>query len=179
MLTLCYLQGRNSLNELENDLKMENKDSTKRGRDISIDTSQAHENIQTNKTQILTPVNNIEIGELTPVMQESNTYYQSADESNDIFEIPADVSAVLTTLEVKNEELRKKDDKIRSILKENEHLQQQIKKYVSAIHMLREDDNGELDTLLNGLDLGEQTDYEKEAKLFQQKLIQVKVDHSV
>lgn len=145
-------------------------------RKMSIESSGSRDKFTTKVPEILTPANNIEIGELTPVSMEINANFGSPDTSDDLLEIPTDISAVLTALEDKNkEELRKKDEKINMVLKENEFLQNQIKKYVSAIQMLRKNDSNELNRVLEGLELEDRPDYEKEAKLFENKLIQVKI----
>lgn len=152
----------------------ENEEIIAPQRKISIETSGSREKFPPVVPEILTPVNNIEIGELTPVPLETNTNFGSPDNSDDILEIPSDISAVMTALEDKNnEELRKKDEKIKTILKDNEFLQQQIKKYVSAIQMLKSGNGNELKKALDGLKIEDQPDYESEAKLFEKKLIQV------
>lgn len=145
-------------------------------RKLSIESSGSRDKFTTKVPEILTPVNNVEIGELTPVSMEVNPNFGSPDNSDELLEIPTDISAVLTALEDKNnEELRKKDEKINRMIKENEFLQDQIKKYVSAIQMLRKNDSTELNNVLEGLELEDHPDYEQEAKLFEKKLIQVKI----
>lgn len=56
--------------------------------------------------------------------------------------------------------------------KENDALKEQVKKYVSAIQMLRRDDEG-VKKALDGLQIESQPDYKGEAKIFEQKLVQV------
>lgn len=153
----------------------ENQGISEPQRKLSVETSGSREKFPSVVPEILTPVNN-EIGELTPVSLETNTNFGSPDNSDEILEIPTDISAVITALEDKNnEELRKKDDKIRSVLKENEFLQEQIKKYVGAIQMLRKGDGSDLNNVLDELKLEDHPDYKSEAKLFEKKLIQVKI----
>lgn len=150
------------------------EEKSKPQRKLSIEASGSREKFSMTVPEILTPVNQIEVGELTPVSVEINANFESPDNSDQILEIPTDISAVLTAVEDKNkEELLKKDEKITNLLKEKEFLQEQVKKYVSAIRMLKRHDSSELNDVLEVLDLDDSPDYEKEAKLFEKKLIQV------
>lgn len=155
--------------------KEETGQLTKLQRKLSVETSGSREKFPTQVPALLTPVNHIEVGELTPVSVEVNQNFESPDTSDEILEIPTDISAVLTAVEDRNkEELRKKDDKISSLLKENEFLHEQVKKYVSAIQLLRKDDGNELNKALEDLEVvDDHHNYEEEAKLFEKKLIQV------
>ncbi|KAJ8980467.1 hypothetical protein NQ317_013220 [Molorchus minor] len=93
-------------------------------------------------------------------------------------EVPTDISAVLTAVETKySDELCKKEEKINMLGKENDSLKEQVKKYVSAIQMLRRDDEG-LQKALDGLQLEQQPDYKVEAKIFEKKLVQVAEMHA-
>lgn len=159
---------------MEDNFGIENNEKRTVKTEISKETDQSHENYVP-KSQGLITLTNGDMSDFTPVLFETKQKFQSSDNPDDLFEIPSDVTSLLNTLEVKNEELHKKDEKIQILLKENEHLQQQIKKYVNVIHVLKQNDNTKLDSLLNNLKLDEQTDYEKEAKLFENKLIQVRV----
>lgn len=140
-------------------------------RKLSIETSGSRDKYPSEPPETLTPVN-LEIGELTPVSVQMNTNCES-EISDDILEVPIDISAVLTAVENRNrEELNKKQQKIDALNKENETLKEQVKKYLSAIQMLQRDDEG-LERALDGLQVEKQPDYKGEAKLFEQKLVQV------
>lgn len=65
-----------------------------------------------------------------------------------------------------------RDERIKLLAKENDALKEQVKKYVSAIQMLRRDDEG-VKKALDGLQIESQPDYKGEAKIFEQKLVQV------
>lgn len=131
--------------------------------------------------ETLTPVSQVEIGELTPVSveREPGTIEIVDDE---ILEVPTDISAVLTAVETKNQEmLHKKQQKIDQLLKENEQLKQQVQKYVGAIRMLKSSDfDEELLKDLSDINLNSdaQPDYKIEAKIFEQKLVQVAEMHA-
>lgn len=142
-------------------------------RALSIENSGSRDKFSSTVPETLTPIAETGVGELTPVSVELNKNFDSPDISDDILEVPSDISAVLTAVEVKNqEELRKKEEKISLLLKENESLKEQVKKYVSAIQMLRRDDEG-LQKALEGLQVEQQPDYKSEAKIFEKKLVQV------
>lgn len=155
--------------------KEESGESNKLLRKLSIERSGTREKFSTKVPEILTPVNQIEVGKLTLISVKTDENYECLNNSHEILEIPSDISAVLTAVEDKNkEELRKKDEKITNLLEENGILQEQVKKYVSAIQMLKRDDSNNLSKVLEGLQLEDHHNYEEEAKLFEQKLIQVK-----
>jgi sorting nexin-29 len=142
-------------------------------RTLSIETSGSREKFNSEVPETLTPISHSEIGELTPVSVEINKHFESPDVSDEILEVPTDISEVLTAVETRNkEELKKKQDKIETLLKENEILKDQVKKYVSAIQMLQKDDES-LQTALENLGIPQQPDYKGEAKLFEKKLVQV------
>jgi sorting nexin-29 len=147
-------------------------------RTLSIETSGSREKFNSEVPETLTPISQSEIGELTPVSVEINKHFESPDVSDEILEVPTDISEVLTAVETRNkEELKKKQDKIETLLKENEILKDQVKKYVSAIQMLQKDDES-LQTTLENLGIPQQPDYKGEAKLFEKKLVQVAEMHA-
>ncbi|XP_066143026.1 sorting nexin-29 isoform X2 [Euwallacea fornicatus] len=127
----------------------------------------------------LTPINQNNIGELTPVSVERiRDFSQPPESSDDILEVPTDISAVLTVVENKNlEEIRRRDERIKLLSKENDALKQQVKKYVGAIQMLRRDDES-MQKALDGLQLETPPDYKGEAKVYEQKLVQVAEMHA-
>ncbi|RZC38128.1 sorting nexin-29, partial [Asbolus verrucosus] len=146
-------------------------------RKLSIETSGSRDKFTSDIPETLTPVSQAEIGELTPVSVEINKHFESPDVSDDILEVPTDISAVLTALETRNkEELKKKQDKIEALIKENDILKEQVKKYVGAIQMLQKDDA--LQEVLDSLQIEQQPDYKGEAKLFERKLVQVAEMHA-
>ncbi|KAJ8932768.1 hypothetical protein NQ314_014470 [Rhamnusium bicolor] len=156
----------------------EEKDKPKVVRTLSIENSGSREKFSSTVPETLTPITETGIGELTPVSVEVNKNFESPDTSDEILEVPTDISAVLTAVESKNkEELYKKEEKIKLLIKENEGLKEQVKKYVSAIQMLRKDDEG-LQKALEGLQFDEQPDYKGEAKIFERKLVQVAEMHA-
>lgn len=156
------------------DKEPESSDKTKLHRNISIETSGSRDKFPTSPPEVLTPVNHVGIGELTPISVEMNKNFESPDNSDEILEVPTDISAVLTAVESKNrQEVHRKEEKINELLKENESLKDQVKKYVSAIQMLRRDDDG-LNNALKGLQNEPIPDYKGEAKMFEKKLVQVR-----
>ncbi|KAJ3640532.1 hypothetical protein Zmor_003825 [Zophobas morio] len=160
------------------EMSNENEKSTIK-RKLSIETSGSREKFTGDVPETLTPVTHAEIGELTPVSVEINKNFESPDVSDDILEIPTDISEVLTAVEAQNkEELKKKQDKIDALSKENEILKEQIKKYVGAIQMLQDNDVDDLQKTLEDLEISEQPDYKGEAKLFERKLVQVAEMHA-
>ncbi|KAJ8942205.1 hypothetical protein NQ318_021092 [Aromia moschata] len=141
-------------------------------RKLSIENSGSREKFFPTVPETLTPVAETGVGELTPVSVEINKNFESPDISDDILEVPTDISAVLTVVESRNkEELQKREERINALLKENDSLKEQVKKYVSAIQMLRRDDEG-LQKALDGLQIEEHPDYKVEAKIFERKLVQ-------
>lgn len=113
----------------------------------------------------LTPVASVSVGELTPVSVETQKDFDNT--SDDTVEVPTDISAVLTIVENKNkEEMNRLQEKIRIVNKENDHLKEQLQKYVSAVRLLQTDEEGSE----NGIDV---PDYKSEAKVFERKLVQV------
>lgn len=142
-------------------------------RQLSIETSGTRDKFTGDIPETLTPVIQTEIGELTPVSVEISNNSPGGI-SDEILEVPTDISAVLTALELRNsEELNKKQGRIDILVKENDILKDQIKKYVSAIQLLQNDDEDVENTLKN-LGISEnQPNYKDEAKLFEKKLVQV------
>lgn len=144
----------------------------------SMENSGSRDKFATDVPETLTPVAHIEIGELTPVSVEINKHFESPDSSDDVLEVPTDISAVLVAVENKNrEELAKRQEKIDALTKENDNLKEQLKKYVGAIQMLRRDDEG-MQRALDGLQINPQPDYKGEAKIFERKLVQVAEMHA-
>lgn len=140
---------------------------------LSIENSGSRDKFSSTVPETLTTIAETGVGELTPISVEVNKNFDSPDISDDILEVPTDISAVLTAVEIKNqEEIQKRDEKITILSKENESLKEQVKKYVSAIQMLRRDDEG-LQKALEGLQIDQQPDYRNEAKIFEKKLVQV------
>ncbi|ENN75472.1 hypothetical protein YQE_08021, partial [Dendroctonus ponderosae] len=138
----------------------------KTGRQLSIENSGSREKFSSNVPGSLTPINQNSIGEESP------------DTSDDILEVPTDISAVLTVVENRNqEEIKRRDDRIVRLSKENEALKNQLTKYMSAIQMLKRDDQG-MHQQLDGIEAESPPDYKDEAKMYEQKLIQVAEMHA-
>lgn len=121
------------------------------------------EKVEIEAVETLTPVSHhpsdMVIGELTPI-----EVVNDINEDEDDLEVPADISAVLTAVETKNNELlQKKQKRIDDLAKENESLTEQLKKYVSAVKMLSND--------------GETSNYQTEIKMYEKKLVQVAEMH--
>lgn len=125
----------------------------------------------------LTPVQHSDIGELIPVVTEQ--YNSESPESLDeTIEIPSDIVAVLTTVENKNKE--EQDlllDKISILTKENENLRLQLKKYVTAVQMLKFDSSS-AHVVLDNLNLSQENKNDElncliEIKVYESKLVQV------
>ncbi|XP_074026375.1 sorting nexin-29 [Leptinotarsa decemlineata] len=147
-------------------------------RNLSIESSGSREKYSMVLPDTLRPVTNSEIGELTPISVEINQYFDPSDLSNDNIEVPADISALLTSVEYKNKkEISEKDEKIMLLMKENEGLKEQLKKYMSAIQMLRSDDQS-IGALLEEFNIELEPDYKGEAKMFEKKLVQVAEMHA-
>lgn len=147
-------------------------------RTLSIENSGSREKYSTHVPESLTPVTQEEIGELTPVSVELNKHFDSPENSDEIIELPTDISAVLSAVETKNkEEIEKREEKILLLSKENESLKGQLKKYISAIQMLRSDDE-EISDILEELEIESQPNYKVEAKMFEHKLVQVAEMHA-
>ncbi|XP_050512824.1 sorting nexin-29 isoform X1 [Diabrotica virgifera virgifera] len=147
-------------------------------RKLSIENSGARDKYSTAVPGSLTPVTQEEIGELTPVSVEVNKNFESPDNSDEILELPTDISAVLSAVETKNkEEIDKREEKIEMLTKENDSLKDQVKKYLSAIQMLRNDDD-EISDILQDLEIEAQPNYKVEAKMFEKKLVQVAEMHA-
>lgn len=144
-------------------------------RKLSIETSGSRDKYPNKIEGTLTPVQS-NIGELTPVSVET-TDEMSA--STDNVEIPSDISAVLSVVEAKNnEELRKLNEKISNLTKENETLRTQLKKYIGALQLLNKDDD-KLQKVLEDLEVDPKSfDYQHEAKIFEKKLVQVAEMHA-
>lgn len=158
------------------------RDRPKITRNLSIENSGSREKFSTIVPASLTPVNQHSIGELTPVSVERRTdFVEYPDISDDILEVPADISAVLTAVENKNQEEIKRrffrDERIKLLTKENEDLKEQVSKCVSSINMLRRDYEG-LQKDLDELQIEPQPDYKVEAKIYEQKLVQVAAMHA-
>lgn len=152
---------------------VDRKDKPKLLRKLSIETSGSRDKFPTSPPELLTPITQSEVGELTPISVEINKNFESPDNSDEMLEVPTDISAILTAVESKNqEELHKKEKKISELAKENESLKEQVKKYVSAIQMLRSDDE-DLNKVLEELQIESLPDYKREAKIFEKKLVQV------
>lgn len=124
----------------------------------------------------LTPIAPTSVGELTPVSVETQKPLEDFDSTSDeVLEVPTDISAVLTVVENKNkEEVEKLREKIDSLSRENGSLKEQLKKYVSALQMLNNADE-DLEGVLDNLGIEQQQpDYKYEAKVFEKKLVQVR-----
>lgn len=149
-------------------------------RKLSLETSGSQEKFSFKPDGTLTPVEHSGVGELTPVLVGKDECSDSPDVSDDIIEVPTDISAVLIAVENKNkEEVSKLRDHLDLVNTENDSLKEQLKKYVGAIQMLRRDD-GNLRKALEGLQLDGShiPDYKTEAKVFEQKLVQVAEMHA-
>ncbi|KAF7273900.1 hypothetical protein GWI33_013417 [Rhynchophorus ferrugineus] len=159
--------------------KIKTEEKPKLSRKLSIENSGSRDKFSTSLPETLTPINQNNIGELTPVSVERlKDFEEYPDTSDDILEVPTDISAVLTAVENKNlEEIKKRDAKINCLNKENESLKEQIKKYVEAIQMLRRDDET-MQRALDGLQIDHQPDYKGEAQMYEQKLVQVAEMHA-
>ncbi|XP_018563176.1 sorting nexin-29 [Anoplophora glabripennis] len=168
----------NKMNEVDKNTVNEENKHPKVIKKLSIENSGSRDKFSSTIPETLTPIAETGVGELTPVSVELNKNFDSPDISDDILELPTDISAVLTAVEIKNqEEIHKRDEKIVFLAKENESLKEQVKKYVSAIQMLRRDDEG-LQKALEGLQIDQQPDYRSEAKIFEKKLVQVAEMHA-
>ncbi|XP_056637867.1 sorting nexin-29 [Diorhabda sublineata] len=147
-------------------------------RSLSIENSGSREKYSTVVPESLTPVTQEEIGELTPVSVELNKHFDSPENSDEIIELPTDISAVLSAVEIKNkEEIEKREEKILLLSKENDSLKGQLKKYMSAIRMLKSNDE-EISDILDELEIEAQPNYKVEAKMFEHKLVQVAEMHA-
>ncbi|KAL3268225.1 hypothetical protein HHI36_007349 [Cryptolaemus montrouzieri] len=158
--------------KMEDKLHEESPDDIRRK--LSKENSGTHSRFSSQVPETLTPVSQANIGELTPILVEIGEEGGSPDFSDEIVEAPSDISAVLTAVESKNEEERKKlQDKIEFLNKENETLKGQVKKYLSALKMLGRDDELEDMDQIEGM-----PDYKSEAKIFEKKLVQVAEMHA-
>lgn len=111
----------------------------------------------------------MEVGELTPISVEMGREDRSPDDSDDLVEAPSDISAVLTAVETKNEEERKRfREKLDSLNKENDTLKEQVNKYLGVLKMLGKDPDME-----NLEEIQELPNYKSEAEIFEKKLVQV------
>ncbi|KAF5296667.1 hypothetical protein FQR65_LT10207 [Abscondita terminalis] len=149
-------------------------------RKLSLETSGTHNKFSFEIDGTLTPVEQSNVGELTPVSTVKNEGSDSPDTSDDIIEVPTDISSLLVALENKSkDEILKLREIIKGMTSENDSLKEQLKKYVSAVQMLRRDDVS-LHKALEGLQLdGTQIpDYKSEAKVFEEKLVQVAEMHA-
>lgn len=169
-------EDKSSQDQIEECKKMEKdqrKDVTPKSRKLSMENSGSRDKYPTTVPETLTPVSHDNIGELTPVSVELNKNFSMLDTSDDILEVPMDISALLTAVENKNrEEVLKQEEKIRLLVRENEGLKDQVKKYVGAIQMLNMDD-ASIDDTLEKIGAQKLPNYRDEAKLFEKKLIQV------
>lgn len=160
-----------SLREVpENEIQtMENDTKTKRK--LSVENSGVRESFSKTVDGPLTPISPTSVGELTPVSVESPKHLDNV--SDDGLEVPTDISAVLTVVENKNkEEIDKLREKIDSLSKENVNLKEQLKTYVSAVQMLKNNEEN-----LEELEIEQQQpDYKYEAKIFEKKLVQVSLN---
>lgn len=149
-----------------NDLTKKDKKSRK----LSIETSGTRNSFSTSIEGTLTPVQS-NIGELTPISVEENM--QSPTSSDDTIEVSTDISSVLSVVEKKNNvEKQKLNEKISLLTKENEGLKEQLKKYISAVQMLKNEDVT-VQEALKDLEIQDHPDYRNEAKIFERKLVQV------
>lgn len=149
-------------------------------RKLSLETSGSQEKFPFKPDGTLTPVEHVGVGELTPISVVKDECSESPDISDDIIEVPTDISAVLIAVENKSkEEISKLKELLGLVSGENESLKEQLKKYVGAIQMLRRDD-GNLRKALEGLQVegSHIPDYKMEAKVFEQKLVQVAEMHA-
>ncbi|XP_030750576.1 sorting nexin-29 isoform X2 [Sitophilus oryzae] len=190
-------QSNNTVSESIPSASQNDANKPKMTRKLSIENSGSREKFTTTVPESLTPINHNNIGELTPVSVERiKDFEESPDISDDILEVPTDISAVLTAVENKNSGgIEKKvgflyiftkifpiflfyrEEKINLLTKENENLKEQVKKYVEAIQMLRRDDEP-LQKALDGLQIEKPPDYKVEAKIYEQKLVQVAEMHA-
>ncbi|XP_045474345.1 sorting nexin-29 isoform X2 [Harmonia axyridis] len=159
----------NSFCNMEN--KMEKPSNVEVKRKLSVENSGTFTKYSTEVPETLTPISQVEVGELTPISIEMGGEDRSPDLSDDLVEAPSDISAVLTAVESKNEEERKKyQEKIDSLNKENDTLKDQVNKYLSVLKMLGKDPD--LD------DIGELPNFKYEAEIFEKKLVQVAEMHA-
>ncbi|XP_044754864.1 sorting nexin-29 [Coccinella septempunctata] len=143
-------------------------------RKLSVENSGTFTKYSTEVPETLTPISQAEVGELTPISVEIGREDRSSDLSDDLVEAPSDISAVLTAVESKNEEERKRfREKIESLNRENETLKEQVNKYLSVLKMLGKDpDVEDLDQI------EELPNYKSEAEIFERKLVQVAEMHA-
>lgn len=143
-------------------------------RKLSIENSGSRDKYPNKIDGPLTPMQS-DIGELTPVFIETNNEVSNSD----ILEVPTDISAVLSVVEAKNnEEIKKLNDKIVTVTKENESLKEQLKKYIEALQMLNKDDVI-MQKELENLEIDAKShNYKHEAKIFEKKLVQVAEMHA-
>lgn len=135
--------------------------------DKKVDHKMENAEIEETVPETLTPIQyHASVGELTPISIETDVKLSDSPSEDDILEVPTDISAVLTAVETKNNELlQKKQKRIDDLVKENENLKEQLQKYVSAVKMLNNDDS-------------ELPNYQSEVKLYEKKLVQVAEMHA-
>lgn len=138
-------------------------------RKLSIEKSGSRDKYPNKLDGTLTPVQS-NVGELTPVSVETTNEISVSE----TVEVSTDISAVLSVVEAKNnEEIKKLQEKIACLTKDNNTLREQLKKYISALQLLNKDDES-LQKVIEDLDLNaEKLDYKQEAKTFEKKLVQV------
>ncbi|XP_022917433.2 sorting nexin-29 isoform X1 [Onthophagus taurus] len=135
-------------------------------RKLSIETSGSRDKFSfTSLEGPLTPLTQANIGELTPI---SNKNPESPDD-------PIDISNVFTEIERKNLDIVRLNEKIGNLTIENENLREQLKKYISAVQLLKQE-NAVIDENVSTQNLN--PDYRKEAKIFETKLVQVAEMHA-
>lgn len=153
----------------ENEAMTSKKEKDRPVRRLSIENSGSREKYPNKIDGPLTPMLS-NVGELTPISVETGIETNTAED----MEMPTDISAVLFIVDARNsEETKKFNEKIATLVKENEILREQTKKYISALQMLDKDDKS-LERALENLDIGvNQHDYKQEANIFEKKLVQV------
>lgn len=128
----------------------------------------------------MTPVQHSQLGELVFVATDIEQYGSESPGSTDdgTIEIPTDIVAVLTTVENKNKEERGQlMERISKLTSDNENLKMRLKKYISAVQMLKTDGNIAHKALAD-LSFSEESvdgeiDHLDEVKLYEEKLVQV------
>ncbi|KAF5303494.1 hypothetical protein FQA39_LY09957 [Lamprigera yunnana] len=174
------------LNEVKEFCNVDNKELPKIDkilkpiRKLSLETSGSQDKYSFDMDATLTPVEQTHVGELSPISIIKTEDSESPDTSENIIEVPTDISAVLTAVENKTkEEISKLHEVINTKMLENDSLKEQLKKYVSAVQMLRQDNDNTQNALEHlQLDGTNTPDYKKEAKVFEQKLVQVAEMHA-
>lgn len=129
---------------------------------------------------MLTPVQHSQIGDLIPIETDIEQIGTESPEGIDdeAIEMPTDVAAVLTTVENKNkEEQNQLSERIAVLTRQKDNLKMRLKKYVSAVQMLKSDGDSAHKVLADlsfSEDSGnEENDHVDEAKIYEEKLVQV------